>query len=383
MRILLGVTGGIAAYKSLEVLRALTKLGHSVEVVATQNALRFVGKASFEALSGSKCHSELYDNPEQVQHVVLAKVDLIIVAPATASFLARYANGIADDLLINVLLASQARVLIAPAMHTEMWTHPATRTNLQTLISRGVEVIEPEFGDLTSGDVGKGRLASVDRILAQALAPNPHLKTSGSAVVTAGGTRELIDDVRFIGNSSSGKQGVALAKELSRRGYMVTMIGANIDDPKIPFVDFISVSSHAELEREMWSHKPDVLIMNAAVSDYSIKKIDGKVRSGKELVLTLKPTEDLVTKYAEERQDCKVIAFAAEPGDDDAVRLGGMAKLGRKGVLAIVANSTVAIGSNSNKGWVLTNSGEEKFAGNKEEAARAILDALIRLNVLA
>lgn len=376
------MTGGIAAYKSLEVLRALQKLGHSVEVVATPNALRFVGKASFEALSGSKCHSDLYEDTEQVLHVALAKVDLVIVAPATASFIARFAHGIADDLLLNVLLATNARVVIAPAMHTEMWDHPATRSNIETLIARGVGIVEPEFGELTSGDVGKGRLAAVDDIVSQALS-NPALHAAGrSALVTAGGTREAIDDVRFIANSSSGKQGVALARELCRRGYSVTLVGANIADPMISGVNFISVGSHAELAEAMWRQTPDLVIMNAAVSDYSMARVNGKLRSGDELVLRLQPTIDLVSKFASEHPECKVVAFAAEPGDDAAVRASGLAKLQRKGVHAIVANPTSAIGAERNGGWVLTDQGAVSFSGCKEQAAVMILDALESLNVL-
>ena len=385
MRILLGVTGGVAAFKSLEVLRALKKLGHTVEVVATPNALKFVGKASFEALSGTVCHSEMYEDTEKVLHVALAKVDLVIVAPATASFVARYAHGIADDLLLNVLLATTARVVIAPAMHTEMWAHDATQTNIETLIKRGVEIVEPEFGELTSGDVGKGRLAAVERIVELALASRtrPASASKNHAVVTAGGTREAIDDVRFIANSSSGKQGVSLARELNHRGYSVTLIGANLEDPLIPGVEFISVSSHKELAEAMWHQQPNLLLMNAAVSDYSLSKIEGKLRRGGELVLKLEPTTDLVSNFARERPACKVIAFAAEPGDDSAVRAAGLAKLHRKSVAAIVANPTSAIGADKNSGWVLTKTGSIAFSGSKHEAAVQILDALESLDVLA
>ena len=231
MHILVGVTGGIAAYKAAGVIRGFTELGHSVKVLPTQNALRFIGATTLEALSHNVVDSDLYSDVESVKHIALAQeADLIVVAPATAAFIARYAAGIADDLLLNVLLATKAKVVVAPAMHTEMWQHQATVKNIETLRSRGVLVLDPAVGRLTGDDSGPGRLPEPEEIVAFALATSAKQDLKGVRVtIAAGGTREPIDTVRFIGNRSSGKQGLALADAAVARGADVKLIAINLE----------------------------------------------------------------------------------------------------------------------------------------------------------
>lgn len=389
MRILLGVTGGVAAFKSLEVLRGLVKSGHDVTAVLTQNALRFVGRTSFEALSGNPSYSDLFEDASEVPHVRLAKTDLILVVPATASFIARYANGIADDLLLNVLLASTAKVVIAPAMHTEMWQHPATVQNLETLKSRGVLIIEPEFGALTSGDVGQGRLAAVERIIETALGHVSETEVKGTAqesswaVITAGGTREPIDDVRFLGNFSSGMQGVELARALVDSGWRVTLVGANIPNPQLPGVEFVAVRTHADLEAAISPLNPDLLLMAAAVSDFSTEPSRGKIKRNQQLELRLSPTSDIVAGFVKTHPATRTIAFAAEAARAGELLEAGLEKLRRKGVLAVIANNLDAIGSARNDGYVITAEGSRHFSGSKAECAHQIIKALEELNVIA
>ena len=365
------------------------KAGHEVETVVTSNALRFVGKTSFEALSGKPCHTELFENASEVPHIQLAKTDLVLVAPATASFIAKYANGIADDLLLNILLATKARVVIAPAMHTEMWQHPATVENLEKLRRRGVEFVDPEFGELTSGDIGQGRLAGSDRIIEVALsvaaAPAGRVaeRPQRSVVITAGGTREPIDDVRYLGNHSSGLQGIELARAFGLDGWRVSLIGANIGNPKLPGVEFVAVSTHAELKQALASLNPDLLVMCAAVSDFTISPHVGKLSRDQGLKLDLLPTSDIVAEFALTHRDSKVVAFAAEAANGDELLHAGREKLLRKGVAAIVANNLGSIGSVRNQGYVITPVDQRDFSGTKAQCATQILRSLRELNVIA
>ncbi|MFM2023942.1 MAG: bifunctional phosphopantothenoylcysteine decarboxylase/phosphopantothenate--cysteine ligase CoaBC, partial [Actinomycetota bacterium] len=268
MRILLGITGGIAAYKAAGLVRAFTELGHSVEVVPTENALRFIGKATLEALSGKNIDIDMYSDVASVRHVELGQqADLIVVAPATASFLARMASGLADDLLMNAILASSAPVVVCPAMHTEMWMNAATQNNVETLTSRGIRVMEPASGRLTGTDSGIGRMPEVADIVSFCLSG----PLSGKRViVTAGGTREAIDEVRFIGNSSSGRMGVELAIAARNMGAAVTLVAANLDH--VPTgMEVLRVSSVEELEQAMGA-EADAIIMAAAVSDFRVSE---------------------------------------------------------------------------------------------------------------
>lgn len=384
MRVVLGVTGGVAAFKSLEVLRGLVKAGHSVETVVTANALRFVGKASFEALSGHKCHSDLFEDAANVSHVALAKTDLVLVAPATASFIARYATGIADDLLLNVLLATKARVVIAPAMHTEMWQHPATVRNLEILRERGVEIIGPTSGELTSGDVGQGRLAEPQAILAAAhsSADLSSISKREWVVITAGGTQEPIDDVRFLGNRSTGVQGIELARVFAESDYRVTLIGCNIANPNLNGVEFLHAKSHADLQSSLKTLQPHLLIMNAAVSDFTVVPVQGKIKRKGGLHLNLLPTDDIVADFAKRNPNCRVIAFAAENHSDAELLIAGREKLVRKGVAALVANPVSSIANDTSRGFVITSTAHESFSGTKRESALQILESLRSLNVI-
>jgi phosphopantothenoylcysteine decarboxylase/phosphopantothenate--cysteine ligase len=272
VNIVVGVTGGIAAYKAVNVIRGLVLAGHDVHVVATEAALRFVGKPTLEAISRNIVHTDLYEGVAEVRHVAIGQAaDLIVIAPATANSIAKLAAGLADDLLGNTVLASRAPVVIAPAMHTEMWQHPATVHNIDVLRSRGVTVVGPAVGQLTGADSGPGRLEEPDEIVRAALAVlEPKDLVSRRILVSAGGTREALDPVRYLGNRSSGKQGLALALAAVARGAEVTLIGANLEVQTPASMRVLHVGSTLELAAAMRDAAPeaDVVIMAAAVADY-------------------------------------------------------------------------------------------------------------------
>jgi phosphopantothenoylcysteine decarboxylase/phosphopantothenate--cysteine ligase len=275
MHVIVGITGGIAAYKATGIIRLFTEAGHTVKVIPTQNALRFIGAATLEALSHNSVDPDLYTDVESVKHVQLGQeADLVVVAPASASFLARYAAGIADDLLGNTLLVTKAPVVVAPAMHTEMWNHEATQNNVKTLESRGVRILTPESGRLTGSDSGTGRLPEADTIVDFALGQLATQDLKGRKfLVTAGGTREPIDPVRYLGNRSSGKQGIAIALEAQRRGAQVTFVAANIASipSELTNVHFVQTASELSLMVDSNLADTDCLVMAAAVADYSIQ----------------------------------------------------------------------------------------------------------------
>ena len=290
-RIIVGVAGGIAAYKAATVVRQLTEAGHSVRVVPTESALKFVGAATFEALSGNPVHTGVFDDVHEVPHVRIGQAaDLVVVAPATADLLARAAVGRADDLLTATLLTARCPVLFAPAMHTEMWLHPATVDNVATLRRRGAVVMEPASGRLTGADTGPGRLPEAEEIstLSQLLLARPDglpFDLSGVKVlVTAGGTREPIDPVRFIGNRSSGKQGYAMARVMAQRGAEVTLVAGNtagLIDPA--GVHVVHVGSAAQLRDAVSKYAPEshVLVMAAAVADFRpANQATSKIKKG-------------------------------------------------------------------------------------------------------
>lgn len=390
-KLLLGITGGIAAYKAASLVRLFKESGHEVRVVTTKNAERFIGVATLEALSGHKVHSDLWDDVAQVQHISLAKwADLMVVAPATASFISRYAVGQADDLLLNILIATTSPVAIAPAMHTEMWKHEATQSNLQTLQQRGVTVIEPEIGRLTGADSGVGRLPEPETIFERVNA----LLTSNRAesrdfvgrrvVVTAGGTREPLDPVRFFGNRSSGKQGLAIAARAAARGAEVTLIGANISLTMPAGVTLISVGTALELRDAVLPliADADLIVMAAAVADYrpkaaSVKKIK---KSSESLTVELVPNPDIASELAASKPaDCKIIAFAAETDTGDALLALATEKMKRKGVDLMVANSVSdgqVFDSDQNSVVILGTAGvQTEQSGTKIAIADHILDA--------
>lgn len=389
--VVLGVTGGIAAYKATGIIRLLTEAGHDVRVVPTANALRFIGSTTLEALSHNPVDPDLYTDVADVKHIELAqKADLVLVAPATAAFLARYAAGLADDLLLNTLLATKAPVVVAPAMHTEMWQHASTQRNVSRLRADGVEVVDPAVGRLTGSDSGPGRLPEPEDIVAAALSRLEPQDLAGTRfVVTAGGTREPIDAARFIGNYSSGRQGIEIARAAARRGADVTVLGANLsNDQSIasrPGVTLVRVSTTAELQDALLAtrERADVLVFAAAVADYrfaspSVSKLK-KSDVGQTLTLELVQNPDLLAETCAARRDGQIIVgFAAETASgNDLLELASQ-KLSRKGCDLIVANDVTAgavFGSDSTRVLFVDAHGRvDEVSGSKSVAANALLD---------
>jgi phosphopantothenoylcysteine decarboxylase/phosphopantothenate--cysteine ligase len=378
MRILLGITGGIAAYKAANLIRGLSELGHEVTVVPTENALRFIGKPTLEALSGHAIETDMYQDVAQVRHVELGQqADLILIAPATASFLARFAAGIADDLMLNAILASNAPVIVCPAMHTEMWLNPATQANIATLVSRGVRVMEPASGRLTGDDSGPGRLPEVAEIVEFAIAGLP-LKGK-HVIVTAGGTREPIDSVRYIGNSSSGRMGIELAKAARNAGAQVSLIAANIDLPLPKGIAVTHVSTVDELELAM-DRECDVMIMAAAVSDFRVQNpYLGKLKRSNGLNLELTPTKDLIANYAANHPNSIHIAFAlAEETKERLIEIA-RGKLWDKSVTAVIGNSFEALGNKDTLVQFVTKDDAIELSGSKTEVSKSILELVSKL----
>ncbi len=400
LRVILGVTGGIAAYKATGVIRGFNAAGHNVKVVPTHNALRFIGAATLEALSHHSVDSDLFTDIDSVKHIALAQeADVVVVAPATAAFLARYAAGIADDLLLNVLLATKAKVFLAPAMHTEMWQHAATVSNVATLRARGVQVLDPAFGQLTGNDIGQGRLPEpqeiVDWVLTtlgdNAKAVQDSKSKSMDAkhiVVTAGGTREPIDAVRFIGNYSSGKQGIAIARQAALRSAKVTLIGANIGDPRIAGCSFIAVTTGQELSDALGNsaRSADAVIMAAAVADFRVAEpASSKIKksaSGDSLDLHLVPTPDIIAGLSRQlglEREVLLVAFAAETLGGEALVAEARRKLESKGVNYIVANDVSegkVFGSDATSVFLVDRQHAEAFTGDKDAVAGRILDSI-------
>jgi phosphopantothenoylcysteine decarboxylase/phosphopantothenate--cysteine ligase len=345
-RVVLGVCGGIAAYKAVEVCRRLVDAGVYVAPVLTEGALEFVGAQTFSALASEPVQTKLFGAPDPIPHTRLGQTaDLIVVAPATAKLLGKYAAGISDDLLTATLLATRAPVLVCPAMHTEMWEHPAVQANLDTLRARGVHLLPPEEGRLAGGDVGAGRLADPARIadaVLELLAAGRPL-TGRTVVVTAGGTREAIDPVRFIGNRSSGKMGHALANVAAQRGARVVLV-TTADQPVEPAVEVVRVESAEEMHDAVFAHAPtaDAVIMAAAVADFrpkatadqKLKKHDGVPE------VVLESTVDILAALSAAKSAGQVIVgFAAET---ERVREHAAAKLTAKRVDLMVANDVSA-----------------------------------------
>lgn len=396
--IVLGVGGGIAAYKSCELLRRLRESGIAVTVVPTDAALQFVGAPTWAALSGKPVSSSVWENVHDVPHVRLGQeADLVVVAPATANILAKAANGIADDLLTNVLLTARCPIVLAPAMHTEMWQHPATVANVATLRARGVIVLEPAVGRLTGADSGPGRLpepAAIADVVIGTLRGGVSNDLAGSRVlITAGGTREAIDPVRFIGNRSSGKQGIALAQRAAARGARVTLIAANIDVSTLTDVDVVQVESADDLANEVHerAEQMDVIVMAAAVADYRPEAAAPvklkKVGTGAPAI-SLVQNEDILATLVKQRTRPEqiIVGFAAETGDDDGTVLEhGRSKLSRKGCDVLVVNDVSegkAFGTDENEAVILTTVGDEIQVprGSKAEIADAVWDAVAKFD---
>ncbi len=351
-RVILGVAGGIAAYKAAELVRRLTETGHDVRVVPTEGALRFVGEATWAALSGHPVATDVWAGAHEVPHVRLGReADLVVVAPATADLLARAAHGLADDLLTNVLLTAHCPVLLAPAMHTEMWDHPATRANVATLRGRGTVVLDPAVGRLTGADTGRGRLpdpadlADLARLLLARPAALPRDLAGRRVLVTAGGTREALDPVRFIGNRSSGRQGYALALVAAARGAEVTVVAANVALPDPAGATVLRVTSAAELRDVTLAAAADgdAVVMAAAVADFRpalAESVKIKKAGGAPAPVELVPTADVLSDLVAARRPGQVVVgFAAETGDAEAGWLEhGRRKLARKGADLLVVN---------------------------------------------
>lgn len=400
-RVVLGVSGGIAAYKACELLRLLTESGHDVTVVPTAAALKFVGAATWEALSGKPTHSEVFSDVSSVQHVRLGQeADIVVVAPATADLLAKAAHGHADDLLTSTLLTARRTVLFAPAMHTEMWQHPATQDNVATLRRRGCVVLDPAEGRLTGTDTGPGRLPEPTRIFEQVLDllergdVEPDL-AGRRVVVSAGGTREFLDPVRFLGNRSSGKQGYALAAAAAARGASVTLVAANVDLADPAGVDVRRVVSAADLDRAMQEESvgADVVVMAAApadfrpadVAEHKIKKRDDGATPSIPLLENPDILAGLVTNRPAGAKRPVLVGFAAETGDADGTVLDhARRKLARKGCDLLVVNDVSGggvFGADDNQGVILAADGEESKVepGTKRELAHVVWDHVTRL----
>ena len=384
--IVLGVTGGISAYKSCDLLRRLQDHGFLVTVIPTRASLNFVGVATWEALSGREIATDLWNNVHQVPHVSISKkADAIIIAPATADILAKMAHGIADDLLTNTLLASAAPVIVVPAMHTEMWLNPATVSNIETLRNRGVIVIEPGTGKLTSGDVGVGRYpesAAIISGLLETLSLTSDL-LGKRVLISAGGTREAIDPVRYIGNHSSGKQGYALAHAAALRGAKVTLVSANSQEPNIEGIEIIRVVSASQMQEALEANfdLADIVIMAAAVADVRPAEISsGKISKSELKSIELIQNPDILKVLSSRKRDQVIIGFAAQT---QAADNGGLAqaakKLQEKALDAIYFNDVsegAIFGADETSGVIVTADGAEEAVPrvSKVTLANKILD---------
>lgn len=389
-KVVLGVSGGIAAYKACELLRRLTESGHDVRVVPTAASLNFVGAATWSALSGNPVSTEVWDGVHEVPHVRIGQAaDLVVVAPATADMLAKAAHGLADDLLTNTLLTARCPVVFAPAMHTEMWEHPATQENVATLRRRGAVVIEPAVGRLTGVDTGKGRLPDPGEIFevcrgVLARGPVPADLAGRHVVISAGGTREPLDPVRYLGNRSSGKQGYALARTAVARGARVTLVEANTGLPDPAGADVLHAGTAVQLREAVLkaAADADVVVMAAAVADFrpaayasgKIKKKDGQEPAP----IALVRNPDILAEVAAERArpGQVVVGFAAETDD---VLANGREKLRRKGCDLLVVNEVgerKTFGSEENEAVVLAADGAETAVpyGPKEALADTVWD---------
>ena len=390
LRVVLGVTGGIAAYKAVQVVRELVHRGHSVKVIPTHSALKFVGRPTWEAISRQPVDLEVFDGVAEVTHVALGQqADVIIVAPATAHFLAQYAHGLASDLLGTTLLASTAPVVVAPAMHTEMWQHPATLANVATLQARGVVMVGPDSGRLTGDDVGPGRMAEPSVIVSQALALVGERPLEGKKIlISAGGTREPLDAVRFIGNYSSGAMGVALAEQARDRGAEVTLVHAPLDVALPHGVECVPAMRAADMHHELSTRtgSADWIILAAAIADYTPEHTaEGKLtkeQTGAHYAPALVQTPDIAAEIGGGlRKDQRLVTFSAETleGDQELIARA-RAKGEAKGAHVVVANRVGAglgFGQTETAVWIIQRSGAPVLStGSKQSVAGHLLDVL-------
>ena len=388
--VILGIGGGISAYKSAELLRRLQDLGLQISVVPTRASLNFVGKATWEALSHRPVNENLWNNISDVAHIKSARIaDVIIVAPTTADLLAKFANGIADDLLTNIFIASSAPKILIPAMHTEMWENAVTQKNVQILRQRGILVIEPDTGRLTGNDVGSGRYPEISRLISE-ISSFLDLRSDllgRKILISAGGTREALDPVRFIANRSTGKQGYAIAVAARNRGADVILVSANVSLQEPEGIKIIKVESAAQMAKTLTDNFPDcdILVMSAAVADArpaltSSKKLPKAEYHSIELVENI----DILKTLSSQKEQQIIIAFAAETGDSALER--AKSKIATKGADLLYLNDVsdgAIFGQDSTEGWILNSTGEiSKFeTASKDTLANELLDqALIKLS---
>ena len=394
--VVLGVAGGIASYKAAELLRLFTESGHSVRVVPTESSLNFVGTATWEALSGKPAQVGVFEHVDEVAHVRIGRsADLVLVAPATANLLAKAAHGLADDLLTNTLLTATCPVMFAPAMHTEMWENAATQANVATLRSRGHVVLEPAVGRLTGADTGKGRLpdpADIFRAALDVLEGRPLDLAGRHVVVSAGGTREFLDPVRFLGNRSSGRQGFALAAAAVARGARVTVVAANVELPPPAGVDVVRVVSTEQLRQQVLlaAQGADAVVMAAAPADFRPAQfVDAKIKKtpdGATPEIHLVENPDILVELVAARTGAEpvIVGFAAETGDATATVIEhARAKLARKRCDLLVVNDVSdgkAFGRDDNEAVLLGADGSvvEVPLGPKTALAHAVWDAVVQ-----
>ena len=388
--LILGVGGGISAYKSADLLRRLQDVGFGVTVIPTRSSLNFVGTSTWEALSGRPVNPSLWNSVHEVPHIKAARgTNLIVVAPATADLLAKIANGICDDLLTNTISASKSPIVLVPAMHPEMWLNQATMANVATLRARGILVIEPDEGRMTGEDFGVGRYPEVSRIVSE-ISKFVDLNSDllGKRIlVTAGGTREAIDPVRYIGNNSSGKQGLAIAKAARNRGAEVVLVSANIAHENLDGIKTISVESTTQMQEALNQEFPlcDAIFMAAAVADAKPNRINSeKIKKGALNSIDLEANPDLIAALAKAAKPSQVlIAFAAETGATDIK--AAQDKLARKGVHLLFLNDVsdgAIFGSDMTSGFILNVDGSQIACPqqSKDTLADLLLDqALIKL----
>lgn len=406
LRVVIGVGGGIAAYKAAHLVRYFTEQGHQVRVIPTRSALNFVGAATFEALSGQPVATEVFDAVDEVQHVRLGQeADLIVVAPATADLMARIAHGRADDLLTASCLVATCPVVLAPAMHTEMWENPATVDNVTTLRRHGITVLEPAHGRLTGADSGPGRLPEPEQIGQLALTVLGD-RTAFSrdlegkrVVVSAGGTHEPLDPVRYLGNASSGRQGYALAEVAAQRGARVTLVAGVTENLPTPCgAEVVRVKTARQMQAAVMEHArtADVVVMAAAVADYRPAEVaETKMKKGSDADLTtvhLSENPDILAGVVEARRrgdvasTTKIVGFAAETGDAESTPLDfARKKLEKKGCDLLMCNAVgegKVFGQPDSAGWILRPGGEviEVPQGPKTRVAAAIWKAVCETN---
>lgn len=383
--VLLGVTGGIAAYKAVHLARLLVSSGSSVQVVMTPGATRFIGPATFAAVTRRPVHSDVFERPESVLHVTLGKeADVAVIAPATANVIARLAFGLADDLLTAALLEARCPLVLAPAMHAGMWGHPATRRNLETLGGRGAIVVGPAEGPLAAGDEGMGRMAEPEEILVAVAGVAARDLAGVRMLVTAGPTHEPLDAVRFLGNRSSGKMGFAVATEAARRGADVTLVSGPVELGNPPAVRVVRVETTEEMRERVLERFPsvDAVVMAAAVSDFRPREVArGKHKKAEGIPeVLLEPTRDILAELGKLKERQFLVGFAAET--DDVVG-EGRRKLVTKNVDLVVANVVgepgTGFGADTNQAAIISSGGDDQPVREwtKPDLAAAICDRVV------